>query len=706
MQTAILLIVAALLLLYALPHLAPGWPATWEALRGRVHPASRVARAATLIAVTVAPVTAPVPAHPAARRWPRLDERAVVILLSASLLLGLALQLWLTYHPAAFALAALPVILCGALTALLLPGPPQLAEPFRRAAAVPGWPLVARGAAAMGLACALLGALLVTSNVWAAQLWWLAALAIPVLGLLAPRLTAWRSRGLPRPAIDWRETGTLAALFVLALAIRLPELTSSPPFVHGDEAMCGLYARLFNTGTVPVLSIGWHSLPMASYAISGLGLRLFGDTLTGLRMINSFIGAAAVLLAYLLGRELFGRRAALLGALVLSVTFLHVDLSRSGLHDIQGPTCVTLTLLLAARWLRRGGALTALLTGMSVTLDMQMHWAARVAPLLLVALLLFIALRDRALWALRRRETAWLGVGVIVSCAPLAALFLAHSGDLLGRDGAILILNPRTAPHIFSVYGTTAPLSVLLNQVWRTWSTFYVRGDASTLIDRQGGMFDTVSAALLAPGLVLLLPRWKNWQYALVLGWFGAVCAASVLTIDPPWWPRLAALLPAAALCMGVALAELTRLFQQVFAAGRRWVTLGLALVLLCIAIGNLRLVYAEYPAAERQSPLMEGTLVGRFLAAAPGARDTVLLSDGSLGLSAPAIRFLAPRAGGCVLLAGQPLQSCPAARLYVALPGRIGDLSHAESRYPGGRIVAVGSYNNGASRILAYELP
>ena len=59
--------------------------------------------------------------------------------------------------------------------------------------------------------------------------------------------------------------------------------------------------------------------------------------------------------------------------------------------------------------------------------------------------------------------------------------------------------------------------------------------------------------------------------------------------------------------------------------------------------------------------------------------------------------------------MAGAPLRSCPAARtsrLYVLLPGRMGDLAWLERQRPGGKTVDVGTYSDGASHILAYELP
>jgi hypothetical protein len=105
----------------------------------------------------------------------------------------------------------------------------------------------------------------------------------------------------------------------------------------------------------------------------------------------------------------------------------------------------------------------------------------------------------------------------------------------------------------------------------------------------------------------------------------------------------------------------------------------------------------------------MEGTLVGRFLAHAPGADRTVLLSDGSMYVDYETVRFLAPHAAGCTVMPGAPLSQCPLARdsrLFVLLPGRAGDLAWLKNQRPGGRAVLVGTYGYGSARILAYELP
>jgi hypothetical protein len=154
--------------------------------------------------------------------------------------------------------------------------------------------------AAAALVCALLGVAQLGTAVWTAQALWLAAMAIPVFTLLGERLARWWPWRSARPGVPWRELGLLTLVFGVALAVRVPAISASPPFVHGDEAVQGLWGRLFDRGQAPLLSIGWFGPSMLSYAIPGLGLHLFGDTLTGLRLTNAVVGSVSVVLAYLL----------------------------------------------------------------------------------------------------------------------------------------------------------------------------------------------------------------------------------------------------------------------------------------------------------------------------------------------------------------------------------------------------------------------
>lgn len=676
----------------------------------------RLVRIPTLAPQDAQDTLVPQDAQDAAERpSDQASNRRRVILLASTLLCAIVAQ---QLAPTSTTGALVLLYVCGAITALLLYSTAKHPMAHTTMAASVSTPLLKRrpwvltislGSVGVALLCTAISAAILRTNA-AAGTWWLAAMFIPIAALVGVRLDAWRARGWSRPAVDWSEAGIVGLLCVAALIFRLPALTYSPPFVHGDEANSGLLGRLFNQGQAPLLSIAPSSLPMLSYAIAGLGMRLFGNGLIGLRLTNVVIGSASIVLTYLLGRELFNRRAAFLGAFVLAVTFLDVDLSRTGVHTLQGPVFVTLTLYLLVRWLRHGGALSAFLTGLSAIADLQVYWGARVALLLVVALVIFLGVRERPLLEARARESVWLFLGLVIAGLPVVSLFLATPGSFSARNAAVSLFTPSTVRSWPALYGTSSTFLVLLQQAWRTWLTFTTLGDTSLNVGWDGTILDTVSAALLPAALLLAILRVRHWQYALLLGWFGAVFAAGMATISPPWWPRLAVFLPALALLIGVLLAEIVRFVDQAVTPRSRPLALGgVALLLVCVIVGNARLVFVDYPSATLQADMMKPTLIGDFLAHAPGADKTVLLSDGSFYVDYVTIQFLAPHAGGCTLVPGQPLSACSltgASRLYVLFASRVNDLAWLRRQRPGGKTVYIGAWGNGASRVMAYELP
>lgn len=723
MFVVILLLAAALLFLYAVLHLTPR-PRSLS----RGHELTRTAAVVTTSTVAVAATpdefTTYGASNPSRGQWllARFGRRVLALVAAGGLLLCVLIQLWLDHTSSALPMALVALLLCGAVVALALASvvldpplestvtmPAPAASPTEQQRMerrlLPALVVVA----AIGLACAVAGALKVAADPWRAQALWFAAMGLPAVVLIAGRPMGRLGKGATASKVNPADAVSIIGLFLFALILRVPAIDTTIPFMHGDEAACGVESRTFNTGQAPLLGLGWYNLPRLSYALTAPALRVFGDTLTGLRLGNAVIGALGVALLYVLARELFARRVALLAGVILSLTFLDLDLSRDGIHYIQGPTAITLTLYLVVRSLRRGGALTAYLAGLSLIVDLQVYFSARAAFILVLCLLaLMIVSGQRRLIMARWREATWVLVGLVTAGLPLMALFLANPGSFDYRQAEVNALGDNG--HVRSVYGTNDLIPVLTQQTWRTVTTFVARGDASEQIGWGGSMLDTVSAALFVAALVLALLRWRRWQYALPLAWVALVVGAGVTTIDPPWWPRLAALLPAVALLLAALLSEVVEAIRVVFPRYLPHAITALAVVIATIAIGNLRLLFVDYPATARQAGAMTPTLIGQFLARAPGADRTVLLTDGSFDLDYVTIRFLAPRSGGCALTAGQPLDACPAglgrtSTLYVVLPGRLGDIAWLRRQRPGGTVAPIDGADNGGARLVAYEL-
>lgn len=167
-----------------------------------------------------------------------------------------------------------------------------------------------------------------------------------------------------------------------------------------------------------------HSPPryvmrMPGYPLFLAGIiSICGESLLAVRMVSAVVGTCAVWLVYLLGKELLSPRVALLGAGIQAISPLATGFSVLVLSETLFAAGLTLSLWLAARWLKSDGAAAscgtklfpAVLTGVGVAI------ATYIRPSWLPALVVF-AVAGVLRFGLRR--------AIVPSIACLAAGFLA-----------------------------------------------------------------------------------------------------------------------------------------------------------------------------------------------------------------------------------------------------------------------------------------
>ena len=135
----------------------------------------------------------------------------------------------------------------------------------------------------------------------------------------------------------------ILAIFFLALFFRFWQLGANPAGFFTDEASIGLNAySILQTGAdtygrpFPVFfeAVGDYRDPVMIYStvpfIAWLGLNEYS-----VRVVSAIYGVAAVLMMYLLGRELGGRSVGLWSAFLLAVSPWHVLFSRVGFQLIS-----------------------------------------------------------------------------------------------------------------------------------------------------------------------------------------------------------------------------------------------------------------------------------------------------------------------------------------------------------------------------------
>jgi hypothetical protein len=201
----------------------------------------------------------------------------------------------------------------------------------------------------------------------------------------------------------------LAAIVLLALALRLWRIDSLPPGFHFDESFEGLEAWRILTDPAyrPVFLTGNFGVaPLNAYANAlTFGLfQLFGGEAgpTAMRVTAAAIGVFGVLAVFALGtelRELDPKRLTLafplLAAAVLGTLRWHIHFSRMGIEPIYVPLlwAAAAWLLLRGWRLQAWGSLAA--CGLLLALAMYTYQGAWIIPFLMIPVVLHLWLADR-----------------------------------------------------------------------------------------------------------------------------------------------------------------------------------------------------------------------------------------------------------------------------------------------------------------------
>jgi hypothetical protein len=129
----------------------------------------------------------------------------------------------------------------------------------------------------------------------------------------------------PAPASSERRAASwwpLAALIVLAAALRLSTLTLQSFWY--DEAFTPVHVLHAGLGATLHSIVHSENTPPLWYLLAWVDVRLFGDGALALRLPSALAGIATVPVVWALGKELAGRRVALIGAGIVAVNPLFV----------------------------------------------------------------------------------------------------------------------------------------------------------------------------------------------------------------------------------------------------------------------------------------------------------------------------------------------------------------------------------------------
>ncbi|MEP7200472.1 MAG: glycosyltransferase family 39 protein, partial [Chloroflexota bacterium] len=178
----------------------------------------------------------------------------------------------------------------------------------------------------------------------------------------------------------------IAVVMLVSAVLCLYDNAHIQPGVHGDEAESGLEARNLNAGRYDTLiGVGWYDQPLPSFLAQAVGLKLFGDNVSGLRTTSAVISLLTLPLVYLLARRMFNARVALIAFALMAVAHWFIAYARLGINYNQTPLLELVAVLAFWEgWQTRRWPWFAL-SGLAVGAGLYLYFASRVVPILLGA---------------------------------------------------------------------------------------------------------------------------------------------------------------------------------------------------------------------------------------------------------------------------------------------------------------------------------
>lgn len=353
---------------------------------------------------------------------------------------------------------------------------------------------------------------------------------------------------------DGRDIVILAGILIAAFAMRFWRLAEIPDYIHGDIGSQGLQAiDILNKGGHNWFSVGWSDIPMMDYVMMAGTMRLFGTDLFGLSMTAVWQGMLTVAGMYLLGREMFNRQVGLLAAAILTISYTHIHFSR--FVTTAAPVMfLVFTLYFLFRGLRLRHGFWCVLGGISLALGIMVYFAGRVVVVIVLALLVLRLIQNRKAFSEELGLWFAFGLGALIGFGPMMGFVLQDFRAYVGRGNVVTLANPDVMNHLMGKYGADSPTQVWIENIKRTFLTFFRYGDASTHFSYQGPIVGPLTAVLMVLGLGFSVRRLLEPRFFTLIVWFMAtLILGSVITNDPPFWAHIAIVLPAVALLAAVA---------------------------------------------------------------------------------------------------------------------------------------------------------
>ncbi|MCX6763011.1 MAG: glycosyltransferase family 39 protein [Candidatus Moranbacteria bacterium] len=268
----------------------------------------------------------------------------------------------------------------------------------------------------------------------------------------------------PKSDIGRKTYIILAVLVVLAaLFIRSYHIGSLPPGVYPDEAVNGVDAINANaTHTWKAFYENNNGREGLFMNLIALSFSLFGISVVSFKLWSIFFGTLTVLGMILLGEELFAsRRAGIIAGFLTATSFWAINFSRIGFRAIMLPFVLVWSVFFLIRAIQKKKTIDYVLAGIFFGLGVHTYIAFRIAPLILVVLLIAFVISRKRFFVTHWKEILAFVAAAVIVALPMLLDFYHHPDHFSGRTSQVSVFNPEVNQgHLLLTLGKTFGLSL------------------------------------------------------------------------------------------------------------------------------------------------------------------------------------------------------------------------------------------------------
>lgn len=393
------------------------------------------------------------------------------------------------------------------------------------------------------------------------------------------------------------ELGLLAVITLVGAAARLYALGAVPDVVSGDEGRIGSLGLSTLRGEIvsPFITTSGHST--LYLFLEGWSLGVWGThSAFGLRFIHALAGALTVIVAYLLGRQLFDARVGLVAAALVAVSHFHIHFSRVIVAGgIMDALLAGLAVFFFWRGLQRHSTLAFVLSGLIVSLHLYIYMGGRLVILFLLAYVVVLyVVKPQLARANTGNFLVFLG-GFLVLAPPMAWWAGAHPEEIMARVNRVGIYQSGWMAQEMLRTGK-GELEILAEQLRQAMLVFTYY-PAHGFYWSEWPMLDHLTAVPFVLGLLYALWKTFDSRFLLLNAWFwSAVIAGNVLLESPALGAyRILVVIPVVMVFAALAIVKLMDLARQGMSLNPRIPLAAAGVFLALVAARNLNYYFNDW---------------------------------------------------------------------------------------------------------------